>query len=102
MIALKFEGTKISAINIGNMDIRDQTKALQHIIGGYLEAVRIADDAVMLVDEDGYCKWLPPNPAATAFAGQMILGTALDVGLAENAEGELYFTDVPARFGFTE
>lgn len=102
MKALRFEGTKISVINMGNMDIRDQTKALQTIIGGYLEAVRIADDAVMLVDEDGYVKCLPPNPAASAFAGQMILGTALVVGLAENANGELYFTDVPKRFGFTE
>ncbi len=102
MKAIKFEGRKNSLVNIPAMDIRDETKALQNIIGGYLEAVRISEDAVMLVDEDGYVKCLPPNPAASAFAGQMILGTALVVGLAENADGELYFTDVPARFGFTE
>lgn len=100
MKALLFQGKEIAVVSIKNCDIRDETKALQSIIGGYLEAVRIAEDAVMLVDEDGYCKCLPPNPAASMFAGQVILGTALVVGLAENADGELYFTDFPKRFGF--
>ena len=102
MKAIKFEGRKNSLVNIPAMDIRDETKALQNIIGGYLEAVRISEDAVMLVDEDGYVKCLPPNPAATLVAGKVILGTALLVGLAVNDDGELYFTDVPKRFGFTE
>lgn len=76
MKALKFAGRKIEIVSIPPMDIRDETKALQNIIGGYIETVRLADDAVMLVDEDGYCKCLPPNLAASAFAGQVILGTA--------------------------
>lgn len=100
MKALRFQGRKIDTVSIPPMDICDETKALQNIIGGYLEIVRIADDAVMLVDEDGYCKCLPPNPIASAFAGQIILGTALVVGLAQNADTELFFTDVPKRFGF--
>ena len=100
MRALLFQGKEIAVVNIQKGDIRDETKALQAIIGGYIETVRIAEDAVMLVDEDGYCKCLMPNPAASAFAGQVILGTALVVGLAENADGELYFTDFPKRYGF--
>ena len=102
MKAIRFEGRKIDAVNLGTMDIRDQTKALQRLIGGYIEVVRIADDAAMLVDEDGYCKCLPPNPAASLFAGRLILGTALVVGIAENEDEELYFTDCPKRFGLAK
>lgn len=102
MIALRFQGRKIDTVNIQQTDIRDETKALQAIIGGYIETVRLADDAAMLVDEDGYVKCLPPNPAASSFAGRLIVGTALVVGLAENADGELYFTDCPHRYGFAQ
>lgn len=98
MKALKFEGSSIKPIEIAQMDVYDETKALQTIIGGYLEAVRLSEDAVMLVDEEGYCKCLPPNPAASLLSGRRILGTALVVGLAENADGELYFTDCPSRY----
>ena len=100
MKALLFQDKEIAVVNIQKGDIRDETKALQAIIGVYIECVRTADDAVMLVDEDGYCKCLMPNLAASAFAGQVILGTALVVGLAENADGELHFTDLPKRYGF--
>lgn len=102
MTALRFQGRKIDTVNIQQTDIRDETKALQAIIGGYIETVRLTEDAVMLVDEDGLAKCLPPNPAASAFSGQLIVGTALVVGLAENAAGELYFTDCPHRYGFAQ
>lgn len=102
MKTLKFEGRCIERVEIPQMDIREELKALQHIIGGYIEVVRIADDAVMLVDEDGYCKCLPPNPAASAFTGQMIVGTALVVGVVANEDGEQFFTDAPERYGFRE
>lgn len=102
MTALRFQGRKIDTVSIPQTDVRNETKALQAIIGGYIECIRITDDAVMLVDEDGLAKCLPPNPAASAFAGQLIIGTALVVGLAENADGELYFTDCPHRYGFAQ
>jgi hypothetical protein len=85
-------------VEIPKVDIRDELKALRAIIGGYIETVHIAADAVLLVDEDGYVKCLPPNPAATVFARQMILGTALLCGLAVNADGEMYFSDRPERY----
>ena len=98
MKVLKFEGRKITLVEIPKMNIHDELKASQNMIGGYIETICISKDAVMLVDEDGYCKCLPPNPSASAFAGQMIVGTALVVGTAANADGDLYFTDVPKRF----
>lgn len=98
MKALKLEGRSAVLVEIPKADISDELKALQAIIGGYIETVRFAADAVMLVDEDGYVKCLPPNPAATLVAGQVILGTALLVGLAVNHEGEVYFTDFPERY----
>lgn len=98
MKALKLEGRSAVLVEIPKADISDELKALQAIIGGYIETVRFAADAVMLVDEDGYVKCLPPNPAATLVAGKVILGTALLVGLAVNHEGDVYFTDFPERY----
>ena len=95
MKALKIEGRRVELVEIPETNVRDELKALQTIIGGYIETVRIAVDAVMLVDEDGYVKCLPPNPAAAVLAGQMILGTALVCGLAVNEDGEMYFSDCP-------
>lgn len=98
MKAIILEGYQAVVVNIPKADTRDELKALQNIIGGYIETFRVAEDAVLLVDEDGYVKCLPPNPAATLVAGKVILGTALLVGLAVNDDGEMYFTDFPERY----
>lgn len=50
----------------------------REIIGGYLEPVRLpAGGDILLVDEDGFAKQLPPNGAATKLAGRPIVGPAL-------------------------
>lgn len=98
MKAIRLEGYQAVVVNIPKADTRGELKALQNIIGGYIETFRVAEDAVLLVDEDGYVKCLPPNPAATLVAGKVILGTALLVGLAVNDDGEMCFTDFPERY----
>ena len=39
---------------------------LQAIVGGYIELVKLTDDVVMIVDEEGKFKDYPMNYAATA------------------------------------
>lgn len=69
---------------------RADLKNLQELVGGYIEPVRLHDNGVMLVDEDGLMKGLPLNPMASVIAGTKIVGTAVIVG-QEGAE----FTDAP-------
>lgn len=41
---------------------------LRGFIRGYLQIVRLSSDRIMVIDEEGHCKGLPLNPAATALA----------------------------------
>lgn len=99
MKVLWFNGRTIHTVTLPKIDIATETKDFQKLVGGYFEIVPISDDAVMLVDEDGLNKCLTPNPAASMFAGQAIVGPAVVVGVDQNADGELFFTDYPKRFG---
>jgi len=70
-----------------------EIKGLQDLVGGYVQEVHILDGGVMLVDEDGLMKQLPPNPWATRIAGTPIVGTAVIVG----SDGSDY-TDAPQDY----
>lgn len=48
----------------------------QKIVGGYVQALYL-EHGVLLFDEDGLSKELKINEAATALAGQPIVGDAL-------------------------
>lgn len=86
MRALKLEGRTHETI-----DIENTLEALQKAVGGYIETVRLrVDNAVMIVNEEGLLLGLPFNAAASALAGQTIVGAALVVGV----DGE-EFTDAP-------
>ena len=86
MKALKIEGCTVVAIEIENT-----LEALQHAVDGYIEAVTlIPGKAVMIVNEEGLLRNLPPNPAASMISNTKIVGTAIIVGV----DGE-EFTDVP-------
>lgn len=98
MKAIQFGFSHAALVDIPASDTRDELTALQNIIGGYIETIRIKDDAVLLVDEDGLMKGLMPNPTATNYVGRIILGTALLVGLTKNENGEMVFSDVPEHF----
>lgn len=97
-----FHGTKINVVTLPKISIQQETRDLQRLVGGFLEVVSLADDAALLVDEEGLIKCHAINRAASMFAGQMIVGPAVLVGIAQNADGECYFTDFPRRFGFKE
>ena len=64
---------------------------LQSYVGGYIEAVRLDDDTVMWVNEEGKLKGLPPNAQATVMAqgrirpddhivGDVLIATLLESG----------------------
>lgn len=86
MKALKLEGRTHETVEVENT-----LEALQAEVGGYIETVRLrVDNAVMIVNEEGLLLGLPYNAAASALAGQPIVGTALVVGV----DGD-EFTDAP-------
>ena len=86
MKALKIEGCTVVPVNIENT-----LDALQAAVDGYIEAVTlIPDKAVMIVNEEGLLRNLPPNPAASMISNTKIVGTAIIVGV----DGE-DFTDIP-------
>lgn len=86
MKALKLEGRTHETVEVENT-----LEALQAEVGGYIETVRLrVDNAVMIVNEEGLLLGLPYNAAASALAGQPIVGTALVVGV--DGDG---FTDAP-------
>ncbi len=86
MKAIKIKGRTVSEVEIENT-----LEALQAAVDGYIETVTlIPGKAVMIVNEEGLLRNLPPNPAASMIAGTKIVGPALIVGV----DGD-EFTDVP-------
>lgn len=49
---------------------------LQAMVGGYIEAVRLSDDLIMWVNEEGKLKGLPLNAEATRMAATFKMGAA--------------------------
>ena len=68
-------------------EIDNTLEALQKAVGGYIEAVTIAEDAVIICDEEGLLKRLPYN---CNVCGHDLVGTILVLGV----DGD-EFTDVP-------
>lgn len=82
---------KIRIIKNGEWVTVDNTlHALQHEVGGFIEAIRLFEDAVIIVDEEGKLKGKPISALITR---DMIVGDWLVVGC--NDEGE--FTDLDPR-----
>ena len=62
--------------------VKDQNERIWNMLGGFFDIVRLGKDAVMLVDDEGFLKHLPLNPAAMMLSGYpMIAGTALIFGV---------------------
>ena len=74
------------------IDIDNTLKALQTEVGGYIETVTIASDAVVTCNEEGRLHGLPYN---CCVFGTSFVGTVLIVG----TKGE-EFCDVPPIDGF--
>lgn len=98
MKALKIENRKVTLTEIPNGTPDEELHALQTAIGGYIETVTLAEDAVMIVDEEGLLKCLNQNALASLVARQQIVGPAVIVGLDVNADGERVFCDCPERY----
>lgn len=64
-------------------------EALQKLVGGYIETVTIADDAVVICNEEGRLRGLPEN---CEVCGVSFCGTIVIAGI----KGE-EFADVPIR-----
>jgi len=58
--------------------IENSLEKLQNLVGGYIEIVRLAEDAALIVNEEGAFKGLNPN---FRIGGQLLLGNVLLVGV---------------------
>lgn len=99
MKALKIDpdGT-MQPVEITGETIEQQNESIYQHLGGYFDTVRLSDDAIMLVDDEGLLKALPINAMAMMISDYpMLVGTALIVGLMPTEDGDV-FTDCPARF----
>ena len=68
-------------------EVPNTLAALQALVGGYIEAVALARDAVILVNEEGKLRGLEPN---VMLMGDVLVGPLVIVGV----RGE-EFADVP-------
>jgi hypothetical protein len=98
MKALKIENRKVTLIDIANGTPDEELHAMQAAVGGYIEVVRISEDAALIVDEEGLLKVLCQNALASLVARQQIVGAALLVGVTIDADGEQVFCDCPERY----
>ena len=85
-------------VEIAGETIEQQNDSIYSYLGGYFDCVRLSDDAMMLVDDEGLLKGLKPNPAAMMIADYpLLVGVALIVGLEDTPDGEI-FVGCPERF----
>lgn len=61
------------------VEVENELKPLQQVVGGYLESFTFAEDACVLCDEEGLLKGKPYN---TTVCGVPFVGTILIVGVA--------------------
>lgn len=99
MKALKINvNGRMKIVNITGETIEEQNQSIYNYLGGFFDIVRMGDDAVMLVDDEGLLKNLRPNTMAAMIAERSLLvGTALIVGIMPTDDGEV-FTDCPERY----
>lgn len=81
----KAPGREPQRVEIGNV-----LGVLQQIVGGYIETVRISENGILIMNEEGKLRGLEPNFFLGAI-GDTIVGPVLIVG--ENGDE---FTDLPA------
>lgn len=72
------------------VEVENTLKVLQTEVGGYIETVTIASDAVIICNEEGRILGLPDNGRV---CGVDFVGTVLIVGTKDEE-----FCDVPAFF----
>ena len=71
-------------------------EAFQEAVGGYIEAVTIADDVVLICNEEGWLRGLPIN---TRVAGTTFVGTVIVAGVKGEEFASLKSRHVPHVLG---
>ena len=69
--------------------IKNELETLQKIVGGYIETVTLADDFVVICNEDGRIKKLPQN---CNVCGVDFVGTIIFAGVCEDEFANLPIT----------
>lgn len=76
MYKLKSDGTKEEMTDT-SLD------SIQKAIGGYFEPIYLANDKVLLVDDEGKLKQKPLNHLASAMATKIIVGDVIVANIGE-------------------
>ena len=84
-VLIKDPGKKPRHVNIEN-----SLKNLQRTVGGYIETVTLAEDAVIICNEEGRLLGLPYN---CRFLGVDFVGTIILAGVSREE-----FSDLPGNF----
>lgn len=61
---------------VHKLDYKPTLGQAQKLVGGYVEPIK-TKQGLMLVDEDGLSKQLPPNQEASIIAGKPIVGDVI-------------------------
>ena len=75
-----------------HVNISNSLEALQKNVEGYIETVTLAEDLVIICNEEGKIRDLPYN---CTICGEDLVGTILMVGVVTNEDGEQDFADLP-------
>ena len=69
---IKANGEQIDVTPKNGKDFKFEE--LKEMIGGWIEIVRLRDDKILVVDEEGMCKEKDINPVASLMAGFTVVG----------------------------
>ena len=64
-------------------DVENELSVFKDLVGGYIEVVRMEDDILLIVNEEGKMQGLPPN-FSTGYV--VIVGTALFVSFDDKED----------------
>lgn len=72
--------------------IDNTLRAFQKVVGGYIETVKIAEDFVLIVNEEGRLMGLPEN---ITICGKKLVGTVIAAGIKEDEFDSIKSANVP-------
>lgn len=78
-----------------HVHISDSLENLQRIVGGYIETVTVAEDLVIICDEEGRLKGKEP---CCTFCDVEFVGTIVLCGVVRNEDGEAEFGNLPGEW----
>ena len=115
MIGILIKATDVATYAV--ITAGDTLEAMQGLVGGYIETVRpkyLAEDQILIVDEEGLLKGKPVNNTASLLCSSPIVGDVLilkegldeegepDIIGLEGDEARLLMEDLVKRFPYLE